>query len=197
MNAEQELWTEARRLGIELTSPQVESMKRYQRLLETWGAKMNLTALDQIVPQLVDSAALVPHVPESARSLVDVGSGAGFPGAVFALLRPGCAVTLVERLQKRVGFLYALRRELGLNFRIIDKGAEQLDERFDVAVSRAVFVPERWVEVGRKLITPGGTLVAMIGARHEELADLVDMRRVVDVKYTLGESHHRIICWTG
>src|SRR5262249_4733305 len=100
------------------------------------------------------------------RELVDVGSGAGFPGLVVALMRPDVRVTAVESIQKKAAFLEAIKRELGLaNASVVADRMEALvtaGRRFEAAVSRATFAPAEWVVRGRDLVVPGGCLLAMV-----------------------------------
>jgi 16S rRNA (guanine527-N7)-methyltransferase len=136
-------------------------------LMQRWNAKINLTNIvrpDEVVAKhFLDSLAIVPHLGGVA-TLVDVGSGAGFPGAVVALVRPEIRVTLVESVQKKAAFLGALRRELGLAFDVAAVRMEQVAPGgFDAAVSRATFAPAEWMVHGAPLVKRGGLLIAMLG----------------------------------
>jgi 16S rRNA (guanine527-N7)-methyltransferase len=167
-------------LGVDLGPAIVEALGRYLELLLLWNRRVNLTAVripEEIIEKhFVDSLAVLPHVPVAARSLVDVGTGGGFPGAVIALARPTLAVTLVESVRKKVAFLEALRRELPLrNVAILAGRVEDCTIRADVAVSRATWDLPEWLERGARLVVPGGLgepggyVLGMEGAEHHPL----------------------------
>jgi 16S rRNA (guanine527-N7)-methyltransferase len=167
----------ARDLGVPLSGEIVEALSRLLELLQLWNRKLNLTAVKDpgavIDRHVVDSLAVVPHVPEAAGSLVDIGSGAGFPGAVIALLRPGLAVSLVESVHKKAAFLEALRREVPLpNVRVFAERAEAWALRgdlADVAVSRAVWDVSEWLVRAVAWVNPGGLILAMEGSELHPL----------------------------
>jgi 16S rRNA (guanine527-N7)-methyltransferase len=154
------------RLGVGLDDTQVAKLERYLELLLTWNRKINLTAVtepEKIVERhFLDSLAVAPHLGP-ARTLLDAGAGAGFPGVVLAIARPDLRVTAVESIQKKAAFLETLRRELAPNVEVIAGRLEALpnDRLFDVAVSRATWDPPEWVERGAPHVAPGGILIAM------------------------------------
>jgi len=136
-------------------------------MLEKWSRRINLTAhrtLDAIVRRLLlEAAALVRHIPPVA-SLADIGSGAGFPGLPIAVLRPECAVTLVEAREKRHHFQRAVVRDLGLANANPKLGrAETLEPHPHAAViAQALAPPSRalpwllpWAEIGGLVLLPG------------------------------------------
>ncbi len=137
--------------GLELTLEQAEQLDRFGDLLLEWNQRMNLTAITQpeevAVKHFLDSALLLAHcggLPERL-SLIDVGTGAGFPGLVLAVLKPEWSITLLDSLQKRINFLETVCRELNLsNVSCIHSRAEDggqspaFREQFDVAAARAV-----------------------------------------------------------
>jgi 16S rRNA (guanine527-N7)-methyltransferase len=132
-------------------------------LLLRWNERINLTgareALEVVQDHLPDSFALSALTPRGAR-LVDVGTGGGLPALPFALLRPDVALTLVEPRAKRVAFLRAAVRELGLAATVLPARVEDLEGTFEVAASRATFPPQEWWERGSDLLLPqGGRLV--------------------------------------
>lgn len=164
-------------LGVALPSAALGGFQRYLARLLEWNQKINLTSVtapDEVVRKhFADSLALVPWLGE-ARTLVDVGSGGGFPGAVVALARPGLAVTLVEPSTKRAAFLRVLVRELPLprvevRAERIEATVAALGPRFDAAVSRATWDVPEWLERGRALVHPGGSVFAMEGATQHDL----------------------------
>src|SRR5262245_60639587 len=106
------------RLGLNVSRETLARLEDFVALLERWQTAINLigrTTLDQVwVRHLLDSAQLAPLVPADAQSLVDLGSGAGFPGLIVAALRPDLDVTLVEADARKAAFLGESARTLGL-----------------------------------------------------------------------------------
>ena len=190
-------------LGLSLDAAQRAQFARYAQLLAQWGEKINLTALRDpqqvVVRHFLDSLALVRHLPAPVSAaplrLVDVGSGAGFPGAVCALLRPELQVTLVERISKKAAFLLALRRELGLRYEVVCADAAQLGERFDLVVSRAALPLPRWLALGSGLLAPGGALLAMTSPSEPVPPPPPGCAQTLDVTYDVGAGPHRLLGW--
>ena len=139
-----------RSFGVTLTESQVEQFLRYYELLVEWNQVMNLTAIteyDEVMKKhFVDSASLIKAFDVSrSLSVIDVGTGAGFPGLALKIAYPQLKVTLLDSLNKRVSFLNAVIDELGLSdVETIHGRAEdfakpgKLREKFDLCVSRAV-----------------------------------------------------------
>jgi 16S rRNA (guanine527-N7)-methyltransferase len=119
--------------------------------LARWGARMNLvgsTDRDAIRRHIADSLAATDHLPRDAV-VVDLGSGAGFPGIPLAIARPDLRLTLVEIRAKRIAFLRHVVRELALGIEIRASSIEAPTGRdFDFALLRAVAKPERSLELG-------------------------------------------------
>ena len=135
--------------GVALSDLQLEQLDRYADTLVEANQKMNLTAIvdRQGIEEkhFLDSLLLVPLLPEGCKSLIDVGTGAGFPGVVAKVALPGLRLTLLDSLQKRVTFLEELCAHLGfggvtcLHGRAEESGRDPaLREQFDVATARAV-----------------------------------------------------------
>ena len=162
-------------LGVPLEAAALEAFETYLALLLRWNARINLTRIvdprEVTVRHFLDCLTVVPRLT-GVGSLVDVGSGAGFPGAVIAIVRSDLAIRLVEPVAKKAAFLEALKRALGLRVEIevgrlealLDRGA-----RFDAAVSRATFAPGEWIARGGPLVGPGGLMMAMLGAERPVL----------------------------
>jgi 16S rRNA (guanine527-N7)-methyltransferase len=165
----------AAELGLTLEDRIVQGLGRYLDLLLFWNKRVSLTAVREpeavIEKHFIDSLAVVPHIPSAARSLGDIGSGPGFPGAVIALARPDLAVALVESIHKKAAFLGAIRRDLGLsNVTVHATRAEEWSRHTappDVVVSRATWDLVEWLELGRTWVAPGGVVIGMEGStRH-------------------------------
>jgi 16S rRNA (guanine527-N7)-methyltransferase len=168
-------------LGVSLTVDAEAGFGRYLDLLLRWNERINLTAVrdpESIVERhFVDSLAVLKHLPAAATSLVDVGSGPGFPGAVLALVRPELAVTMVESNHKKCAFLETLRRELPLpKARVLSQRIEDVLAKpnfvpFDVAVSRATLDLLDWLNLGSRLVRRDGTGV-VLGMEGADIRDL-------------------------
>lgn len=151
------------------------------RLLEV-NKQMNLTAItdpeDVVRRHFVDCALLLTDVPMNGHRILDIGSGAGFPGMVLAILRPDWQITCMDGLDKRVVFLSTLALEMNLsNVCAIHARAEMLARdsthraQYDVVTSRAVSDLPRLLELSVPFLRMGGSLLAMKGAHvHDEVA---------------------------
>lgn len=138
------------KLGVSLTDRQIEQFLIYYELLTEWNSFMNLTAIteyeDVLKKHFVDSVSLIQAVDvRKELTLIDVGTGAGFPGLALKIAYPELKVTLLDSLQKRIQFLDAVIEKLGLEgIETIHGRAEdfakpqKLRESFDLCVSRAV-----------------------------------------------------------
>jgi 16S rRNA (guanine527-N7)-methyltransferase len=126
---------------VNLTDAQVAALQAHYELLVRWNRKLNLTTVTDVNEAVTrhygESLFLAAHLPAHPLRIVDIGSGAGFPGLPIAVLRPDCEVSLVESHQRKAVFLREASRALP-NVRVVSRRAEDLDERFDWAVSRAV-----------------------------------------------------------
>ena len=157
-------------LGVPLSDEQIAKLDRYVALLLSWNERLNLTAVTApraiVEKHLLDSLALVPHL--AGETLLDVGTGAGLPSVVLAIVRPTLAITAVESIHKKVAFVRTVSRELGLSLRVEAVRLEtwRHEPTFDVAVSRATFDPAEWVERGATFVAPGGRLIAMLSAQQ-------------------------------
>ena len=150
----------------------------YHRLLSEWNEKMNLTAITDPVAvaekHFADSLAALPYLKPGMK-VVDVGTGAGFPGVPLLIMEPGLELTLADSLQKRLTFLDALLKELGLKAALVHGRAEDLGqnklyrEQFDAAISRAVANLPVLLELTTPFVRVGGTAIAYKGDAAEEL----------------------------
>ncbi len=130
-----------------LTQEQVAELYRHYTLLVRWNKVLNLTTVtgleESAVRHYCESLFLATHLPAQPVSVLDIGSGAGFPGIPTAILRPDCAVALAESHQRKAVFLREATRHLP-NVRVEPRRAEQLNTaEYDWIVSRAV----KWEDV--------------------------------------------------
>jgi 16S rRNA (guanine(527)-N(7))-methyltransferase RsmG len=112
-------------------------LEAHYRLLEKWNRTLNLTRIVEVERNYGESLFLGRHLPVGHLRICDIGSGAGFPGFPVAVLRPDCEVTLIEAHQRKAVFLKEASREIP-NIRVLAKRAEDVDDQFDWAISRAV-----------------------------------------------------------
>jgi len=126
---------------LDLPDEQAAVLEAHYELLMRWNRSLNLTAitsLEEVVQRhYAESLFLASHLPPGTLRIVDIGSGPGFPGLPVAVVRPDCSVVLVESHQRKAVFLKEASRGLK-NVRVLSRRAEDVDERFDWAVSRAV-----------------------------------------------------------
>ncbi len=169
-----------RGLGISLPPGAEVALLAYARELLKWNQKVNLTAItapDEVVDKhLLDSLAVLPEV-QGARSLLDLGAGAGLPGIPLALALPQLEVTLVDAVAKKVGFMKHAIAMLGLAGRVkaVHVRAEGAPDaeglpRAEVVISRAFMEVEGWRALAKAYVAPGGRIVAMLGQTQDPTA---------------------------
>lgn len=140
---------------------------------------------------LVNSAAVVPFLPSRGR-VADIGSGAGFPGIVVALLRPDLEITLIETMERRVEWLDDVVTELDLdNVTIRRARAEEVKDRYDAVTARAVAKLSKLVRLTAPLLRQGGALLALKGAKAE--AEVEDAKYVIKKAKLLPATVHEVV----
>ena len=179
----------AERLGLSITEKQTDQLVKYARLLKEWNEKMNLTAITD------DSEIAVKHFLDSMTALctgrvgskvIDVGTGAGFPGLVLKIMKPEIEITLLDSLNKRINFLKAVSEELeleGVEFihaRAEDGGRNNaLRAGFDTVVSRAVANMTTLSEWCVPFLRKNGYFLALKGPLADE--ELNAARRAISI----------------
>ncbi|MGD0733831.1 MAG: 16S rRNA (guanine(527)-N(7))-methyltransferase RsmG [Terracidiphilus sp.] len=137
----------------------------YLGLLMRWNARINLTAIRDeegiLTRHFIESIACALALPQGIRTLLDFGSGAGFPGVPIALCRPEIAVTLAESQGKKAAFLQEAIRVLDLRAEVFGGRAELMKDSFDCVTLRAVDRMEHAAGVAAQLVGSGGWLVLM------------------------------------
>jgi 16S rRNA (guanine527-N7)-methyltransferase len=137
----------------------------YLSLILRWNARVNLTAVrdeDGILSRhFVESIACARSLPLGIATLLDFGSGAGFPGIPIALCRPEICVTLAESQGKKAAFLHEALRVLGISSNVHSGRAEALRAVFDCLTLRAVDKMELAVQAASQMVSPGGWLALM------------------------------------
>ncbi|MFI3253110.1 MAG: 16S rRNA (guanine(527)-N(7))-methyltransferase RsmG [Eubacteriales bacterium] len=159
-------------MGIDPCEFAIEKLDDFVKNLLAQNQVMNLTAITEesqvLGLHLLDSAALLPFVPEKAKSLIDIGTGAGFPGVPLQILRPQLSVTLMDALEKRLKWLAVMAQELDLpNMSTLHGRGEDLPHKlrhrevYDVATARAVADLRILSEIALPFLKEGGTFLAM------------------------------------
>jgi 16S rRNA (guanine527-N7)-methyltransferase len=158
-------------LGQQQLSPEVaRQFESYLVLLLRWNARTSLTAIRDedgiLVRHFVESIVCARVLPGEIRTLLDFGSGAGFPGIPIALCRTEIAVTLAESQTKKAAFLREAARVLGVAFAVYGGRAESVGQTFDCVILRAVDRMAEAVREGAGLVAPKGWL-ALLTTRGE------------------------------
>jgi 16S rRNA (guanine527-N7)-methyltransferase len=175
-------------MGVDLPEASRKKLEQHLELIAKWNRVHNLTAIretDQmVVLHLLDSLSVLPHL-EGVRTLLDVGTGPGFPGIPVAIARPGVAVSLLDSSHKKCTFLQQAKTELGVaNVEVICDRVENWkpEGKFDAVVSRAFSDLADFVTQAQHLVAPGGRLIAMKGVYpFDEIARLPASHRVAQV----------------
>ena len=163
-------------LGLALDGEARRKLAAYVERLLAWNVKVNLTAITEPAAvaelHLVDSLALLRTLGP-ARTLLDVGSGAGLPGIALACARPDLAVTCCDTVFKKVAFVKTVAAELdlavaGKSVRALGKPEAEGLPRCEAVVSRALADPARWLPLGMRYLAEGGKLFAMLGREADE-----------------------------
>lgn len=166
------------KIDVEITDEQISKFYKYMELLVDWNNKMNLTAItepnDIILKHFIDSITIENSIKNDSK-VIDVGTGAGFPGIPLSIIRNDLKITLMDSLNKRINFLDEVIKENCLNnVDTIHSRAEELGrnkdyrEQFDVATSRAVASLDVLLEYMLPFVKVGGDCVCMKGSNIDE-----------------------------
>lgn len=165
---------------IKINDEQIKSFEKYMNLLLEWNEKINLTAITQPeeikLKHFVDSLTVLKYINEDDK-VIDIGTGAGFPGIPLKIMNKNTKITLLDSLNKRINFLNIVIEKLDLsNIQAIHGRAEEIArnklyrEKYDVAVSRAVANLSTLIEYMLPFVKIGGKCICMKGANvNEEL----------------------------
>jgi 16S rRNA (guanine527-N7)-methyltransferase len=168
----------AKTFGIRLNEKEVEAFDLYLRELLKWNQKINLTAIRSekgiVLKHFLDSLSVYPYLSKAA-SLLDVGSGAGFPGIPLKIVQPSLEITLIDSVRKKVDFQRHILRMLGLkgvqaiHGRVQDKEILQgLTGQFDAVISRAFSDLQTFLLLAFPFLKKGGILLVMKGELERE-----------------------------
>lgn len=176
----------AAELGLVLDEAALSSFSRFAEELAKWNRKINLTAItaeeDVAVKHFLDSLTVAAHVPLGGK-LLDIGSGAGFPGIPLKIIKPDLRVVSVDAVEKKILFQRHAARLLGLeNFTALHARGETLQTTygayFDIIISRAFTDLMSFVAMVLPLLADGGRIVAMKGSEGKSESNLAEARLV-------------------
>ena len=182
-----------------LTEKMIKQFENYVKLLIEWNEKMNLTAIlepkEIVVKHFFDSLLTLKayEIPQNA-SVIDVGTGAGFPGVPLKIVRPDINLTLLDGLNKRLSFLECLKSSLNFDANMVHSRAEDAGkmvkyrEKFDVVVSRAVAPLNVLLEYCTPFSKLNGVFLALKGSKADlELANSKNAQKCLNVIYVASK----------
>jgi len=161
-----------------LPSETVDRLHAHYEELRRWSTRLSLigpgTAAEVVERHFGESLAALPHLPEPVGRLVDLGSGAGFPGLVLAAARPGWEVTLVEAQERKWAFLQAVARRAGLSCRCLNVRVAALlppgfPDAYEVVTVRALRLPPDTLAAVAERLSPAGRLLLWAGTEAPPL----------------------------
>jgi len=163
----------AKAFGVDLGENVLKAFDIYLKELLKWNQKINLTAIRSekgiVLRHFLDSLSIRPYLPEQS-SILDIGSGSGFPGIPLKIVQPTLQMTLIDSVRKKVDFQRHIMRMLGLKGMEAIHGRAQdrkilqnLGGRFDITLSRAFSDLRTFLELSFPLLKGGGTAIAMKG----------------------------------
>jgi len=166
--------------GVNLDDEQIDKFFAYKDVLKEWNQKMNLTAIEDdeeiILKHFIDSISICPIIKDKNLALIDVGTGAGFPGIPVKIVFPELKVKLLDSLEKRTKFLNEVIERLDLkdistvHARAEEKGVDpDYREKYDISVARAVASLPVLLEYCLPFVKVGGCFIAMKGNSTEEV----------------------------
>lgn len=173
---------------IECSEEQYDKLSTLVELLAKWNNALNLTAIREIdkmvVLHILDSAVVSPLISDKGKNIADVGTGAGFPGLVLAILNPKKHFTLIDSVAKKLSFVRTAMVSLGLkNVTIINDRCENIkvEQKFDCILSRAFAPLCKIIEWCENLIDDNGLFVAMKANLEEgELNELPENAEILE-----------------
>ena len=177
------------KINIEITDEQIEKFYKYMNLIIEWNEKINLTSIiepnDIIIKHFVDCGTILKYINNN-DNVIDVGTGAGFPGIPIKILNESLNITLIDSLNKRINFLKEVAEDLNLkNLKIIHGRAEDLAqnkeyrEKYDKSVSRAVANLSTLSEYDLPFVKINGQMIAMKGFEIDD--ELENAEKAINV----------------
>ena len=185
-----ELKNKSEQININLENEQIKKFYEYMNLLIEWNEKFNLTAIVEpkeiILKHFIDSLTIEKYINEGDK-VIDVGTGAGFPGIPLTIYKPPINITLLDSLNKRIIFLQEVIEKLEMkNIEAVHGRAEEFAknrrEMFDIATSRAVAPLNILLEYLLPFVKIGGTCLCMKGSNIDEVDDAKNALEVLGGK---------------
>lgn len=187
---------------LNLDTAQADKLIDYVLLLEKWNKTYNITAIrdlkQMVILHLIDSASVYRYL--SGNSIIDVGTGGGIPGIIFAILNPQLNLTLLDSSQKKTRFLRFAQRQLKLtNVTIVCQRVEkfQANKPFDVVISRAFTEVGNFLKLSGHLCADSGQMLAMKGPRIESEKNVQELGfelvQDIDVEVPFLEAKRRLL----
>lgn len=167
--------------GFDANPKFCEKVRVYASLLLRWNLKVNLTTITDpkeiLHRHFGESLFAATHIPRDASALLDVGSGAGFPGLVLKLAHPELRVTLMEPVLKKAAFLKEAARILGIEVRVLSQHTQETpaNAEYDFVTTRAVRVDHSLLSWVWKALVPHGLFLCWLGKRESRLAEACDL----------------------
>ena len=182
----------AKKINIDLTDEMIDKFFLYKKLLLEWNEKINLTAITDekeiLIKHFIDSLTIEKYIPQNAK-IIDVGTGAGFPGIPLKIVRPDIEVVLLDSLNKRINFLNEIIRECQLDkITTIHGRAEEIAnkleyrEKFDISTARAVANISTLLELCTPFLKVGGSFVCMKADAVEEMKNAKNALEILGMK---------------
>lgn len=181
----QEFLEELKKLGINLTNDQIDKLARFYQLLVNWNEKINLTTIikeeEVYLKHFYDSLTLIKVVDlRQPLTVLDVGTGAGFPGIVLKIVFPNLKITLLDSLTKRINYLNEIIKELDLHdIETVCSRCEEYTkinrEKYDLVVARAVSHLKILSEMIIPTVKVNGYFIAMKANLNDELEKTIPM----------------------
>lgn len=176
--------------GLTLTEGQTQKFIQYHEKLITWNEKINLTAItderEVVIKHFIDSISVLRYLPKDTKTLIDVGTGAGFPGIPLKIIQEDLSVTLLDSLEKRVHFLdeVIVDNQLtcirAIHGRAEDFAREKLHrEIYDIGIARAVASLSVLCEYILPFVRLGGLLIAMKGSEVQK--ELEESKKAISI----------------
>jgi len=196
LSLREDLIVGAGELGVDVSEKDVDLFFKYLENLKNWNEKINLTSIKDdrgiIVSHFLDSISIAPII-EDENKLLDIGSGAGFPGIPLKIVRPGLEVTMLDSVNKKVSFMNDTIRKLGIEgIKAVWGRAEESQSNiprhhFDYVVCRAVGSISDTLKLSSPYVSEDGVIVLMRGKRGSEewnttIQDVENEFELVDFK---------------
>ena len=181
-----------RKINIDLNDEMADKFFLYKKLLLEWNEKINLTAITDekeiLIKHFIDSLTIEKYIPQNAK-IIDVGTGAGFPGIPLKIVRPDIEVVLLDSLNKRINFLNEVIKECRLeNITAVHGRAEEIGnkpeyrEKFDISTARAVANISTLSELCTPFLKIGGFFVCMKADAEQEMKNAKNALEILGMK---------------